>query len=401
MSENQNKSRPLANIRVLDLSKILAGPLCGQMLADFGAEVIKIEPPAGDDNRRWPPMSDTGESCNFMAVNRGKLGITLNLKAEAGRRLLMSLLAQSDVIIHNFLPPVAERLGLSFADLHEKFPRLVVCSISGYGESGPLRDLPGYDAVIAAFAGVMSLTGEPDRLPVRSGVSAIDLTTGILAYGGILTALWARQQDGMGRHVRGSLLETAVSLLNFNAVGWLEAGNLPERAGSGVPHLVPCQIFPCKDGLMYVAAHSDGAWREFTRAIGRLDLLNDPALANNVGRMKQSKALIATLEEEFKKRTYAEWTAILEKTNVPFSPVHRLDEALAHPQLAANHLVVDSPRRDGADRRLLGLPFKVGDTVKPSMQPPPLLGEHTEFVLGSLLDFGPDEIQDLRRSGAI
>lgn len=394
--------KPLEKYRVIDLSKILAGPLCGQMLADYGAEVIKIESPAGDDNRRWAPLSPSGESCNFMAVNRGKRSLTLNLKAPGGYSLLMDLLAESDVLIHCFLPSVAERLHLTFDELHEKFPRLIVCSISGYGAKGDMRDRPGYDAVIAAFSGIMAMTGEAGRIPVRSGVSAIDLTTGILAYSGILTALCIREQDGIGRHVRGSLLETAVSLLNFNAIGWLQAGSLPERAGSGIKHLVPYQIFECKDkGLIYIAAHSDGVWSEFCGAIARPDLLENTDFSSSIGRARHREVLVPLLEAEFRRRTYAEWEAVFDKTSIPFSPVNGMDAALEHPQVMANDMVVGSQQSDGSTDRFLGLPFKVGDLVQPSMAPPPRLGEHTESLLKALLKLDPQKIALLRQQGVI
>lgn len=394
------EQRPLEGIRVIDLSRVLAGPLCGQMLADMGADVIKIEAPTGDENRQWAPMNEAGESCNFMSVNRGKRGITLNLKMQEGRDVLDKLLQQADVLLHSFLPGTAQGLGIDEAALRQRHPRLVVSTISAFGAQGELAGRPGYDALLQAFSGIMSITGDRDGGPVRSGVSFVDMTTGILAYCGVLTALMGREKTQAGNTVRVSLLETAVSLLGYHGVGWLEAGAMPRREGSGLWHLVPYQAFRCTDGEVLTGALNDGTWKKLCRAVGRTDLENDAVLATNAGRLSRREEVVQAFIDIFGSDTVAHWMERLEAHGVPIAPLHTIDQALMHEQSLANHMVVEIANGDGRPTRLLGSAFKVGEGANTASRHPPRLGEHSQEVLSDA-GFAPSEIDGLRARGVV
>lgn len=377
------KSGPLARFRVVDLSRVLAGPFCGQMLADMGADVIKVEPPWGDDNRRWAPFNSEGESCNFMSVNRGKRSLTLNLKQDHDRGILDKLLETSDVLLHSFLPSTVEALNLSYEALHARFPKLVVCSLSGYGANGPLRDVRAYDVMLQAFTGAMSVTGEAGRPPVRAGISYIDLSTGIFAYSGILTALWSREKTNLGEHVRVSLLESGLALLGFHGISYLETGWVPQPAGSGMSYLFPYQAFRCSDAYVVTGANNEGQWKRFATAMGLGDLADDPRFATNTARLENRESLLPVLEQIFLTRTAAEWVEHLLKVDLPAQKIYTVAEAVQHEQTLANGMIHTIERPDRIPLRLMGLPFKVGD-VRPSSSPPPDLGQHSAEILEEL-----------------
>ena len=392
---------PLAGLRVLDVSRVLAGPHCGQLFADFGADVIKVEDRGGDENRRWAPVID-GQSANYASVNRGKRGITLNLKHAEGRAILFELVARSDVVIDSFLPETALRLGVDDASLRAIRPDLVHVTISGYGDRGPLRDKPGYDLMLQAFSGMMSITGEPDGNPIRSGTSLIDMTTGILAYAGAMTALHARRAGvAGGQHVRVSLLETAIALLGYHAVDVWGTGVQPPRGGSGVWSLVPYQAFRTADGWVLAGATNDEAWRRLCGAVERDDLAARPEFATQAGRLEHRLALLPVLEEVFKTRTTEAWMARLEAAGVACSPVNDVATALAHPQVDATGMRVDVEDSAGVARRLVGTPIKLDRTPAVPGAAPPYLGEHTTQVLASELGLSERRIDELRKAGAI
>lgn len=393
--------RPLQGLRVIDLSRVLAGPLCGQMLADMGADVVKVEAPAGDENRKWGPFDADGESCNFMSVNRGKRGITLNLKSDAGRQILDELLASADVLLLSFLPQTCKQLGVTPADLRSRFPRLIIASISAFGSEGPMANRPGYDSLSQAFSGIMSLTGERAGLPVRSGASFIDLTTGVFAYCGVLTALEARRTTGEGDVVQVSLMETGIGLLGYHAVGWLQAGVVPHREGSGLGHLVPYQAFRCSDGEILTGALNDPAWQKLCGVVERPDLAGDPGLATNMGRLAQRARVVDALCMAFASATVAEWTAKLEGCGVPVAPLHTIDQSLQHEQTRANGLVVEVARASGERLRLLRPSFKLGQAATHATLAPPRLGEHTSQVLAERLGLDADRIESLRAEGVV
>ena len=393
--------QPLEGIKVLDLSRVLAGPYCAQLLADMGADVIKVEGPDGDENRRWAPFAANGESCNFMSVNRGKRDVALDLKSPGGRSVLRGLIERADVILQSFRAGAARRLGVDYESIAKVNPRAIVCSISGYGSRGPLSELPGYDLMLQAFGGIMSLTGERGRTPVRSGVSFLDIGTGMLAYGGIVTALLARNEaEPQGQHVEVSLLETAITFLGYHGVGWLNAGVMPQPEGSGVWHLVPYQAFACADGYLLVGATNDGAWRKLCGAIGEPGLADDPRFATNDDRIRNRGALIQLLEDILRGDTMSAWTQKFTAAGVAAAPLQNLEQVLTHPQVLANDLVVQPEGGDGAVR-LLGLPMKLSRTGGRADRLPPRLGEHTQSVLRDELGLSDGEIEALRREGAI
>ena len=390
----------LDGIKVIDLSRVLAGPYCAQMLADFGAEVIKIESPEGDENRRWPPMSREGWSANFTSVNRGKRSMALNLKHDGAREVLKQLAATADVLIHSFLPDTAGRLGISLEALRAANPKLVVCTISGYGAHGPLAEKRGYDLMVQAFAGPMSTTGYPGGTPIRSGVSFIDMSTGISCYAGIVTALLARTQTGRGTWVRGSLLETAVALMGYHAVGWMQGGHMPEPQGSGSGHLVPYQAFKCADGYMLAGAPNDGAWKRFCEALEWPDLAADPRFEGAVKRMEQRAVLIPMLEERFGQQPVAYWVDRFEARSVACSPLHTVDQVMTHPQVLANDMRIQAANADGTMQDLLGTPFKLAEGGGVADTAAPVLGSETEVLLREALGYSAEQIAALRDTGA-
>ncbi len=395
---------PFAGLKVLDLSRVLAGPSCGQLLADFGADVTKVEDVGGDENRRWAPVIG-GESANFMSVNRGKRGMTLNLKSPAGQEILAGLVRCSDVVIDSFLPAVAQRLGVDDASLRRHRPDLVHVTISGYGHEGPLAARPGYDLMLQAFSGMMAMTGEPGGGPIRAGASFIDMATGMLAFSGVATALYARLAGrSEGQHVRVSLLETAIALLGYHVPAYTVAGKEPSRDGSGVWHIVPYQAFATTDGHVLAGATNDATWQRLCKAIGADALAANPAYATSAQRIEQREPVIAGLSAIFATKSTDEWVALLDLANVPCSPVNDIARTLAHPQVAAMKMVIDVAGREapaGGALRLVGVPLNLSATPATPGHAPPSLGEHTDTILAETLGYDADKIAGLRREGTI
>ncbi len=390
-----------SGVRVLDLSRVLAGPSCGQLLADFGADVIKVEDVGGDENRRWAPVVD-GESANYLSVNRGKRGMTLNLKSTAGQEILADLVRRSDVVIDSFLPAVARRLGVDDATLRAIRPDLIHVTISGYGHEGPLADKPGYDLMLQAFSGMMAMTGEREGGPTRAGASFIDMATGMLAFSGVSAALYGRLAGRAdGQHIRVSLLETAVALLGYHIPAYTLAGKLPPRDGSGVWHIVPYQAFATKDGHVLAGATNDAAWQRLCNAIGATALAANPAYATTTQRIAERDTIIPALSDIFATRPTAEWVERLDRANVPCSPVNDIAQALAHPQVEAMQMVLDVAGRPGGPLRLAGVPLNLSVTPARPGGPPPHLGEHTNSILKEELGLDETRIEALRKEGAI
>jgi crotonobetainyl-CoA:carnitine CoA-transferase CaiB-like acyl-CoA transferase len=390
-----------SGIRVLDLSRVLAGPSCGQLLGDFGADVIKVEDVGGDENRKWEPVVD-GESANYLSVNRGKRGMTLNLKSAAGQQILAGLVRRSDVVIDSFLPAVAERLGVDDATLRALKPDLIHVTISGYGHDGPLAAKPGYDLMLQAFSGMMAMTGERDGGPIRAGASFIDMATGILAFSGVSAALYARLAGkAAGQHIRVSLLETAIALLGYHVPAYTLAGKLPPRDGSGVWHIVPYQAFRTRDGYVLAGATNDAAWQRLCAAIGATELGSNPAYATSALRIENREPVIAALSKIFATRETAAWVRLLDAANVPCSPVNDIAQTLAHPQVAAMQMVLDVERRTGGTLRLAGVPLNLSATPAEPGGAPPRLGEHTDDILKEELGLDDARIAALRKEGTI
>lgn len=391
----------LHGIRVLDLSRVLAGPTCGQLFADLGAEVIKVEDLAGDENRNWLPVVD-GRSSNFMSVNRGKRGITLNLKSSRGQQILEQLVRRTDVLIENFPPETAKRLGLSWERLSGLNERLIHVSITGYGSRGPLKDRPGYDNMVQAFSGMMAMTGEADSGPARLGPSLIDLGTGAFAFSGACAALLAREQGrAKGQHVEVSLLQTALSQLGYHFTAYTLAGIVPQRTGSAVWHIVPYQAFRTLDGWMVAGATTDAAWQRLAMVLGVPELGQDARYATAQNRSTRRQELIALLEPLFLNRTTDDWVAILDAAKVICSPVLDIAQTLAHPQVEALGMVQEVPDGRGGTMKLCNVPIEMSATPPEPGGRPPELGEHTDAVMSELLGYSIDEIAALRSEGVI
>jgi crotonobetainyl-CoA:carnitine CoA-transferase CaiB-like acyl-CoA transferase len=392
----------LDGIRVIDASRVLAGPYCGQIFAENGAEVIKVEPPEGDMNRYFPTVVD-GVGTNFLAVNRGKLDCAINLKTVEGRRLLQDLARTADVFIQNHLPSAAVKLGTDYETLHEINPDLIHVSVSGYGAVGPLRERPGYDQMVNAFSGIMALTGEADRPPVLPGISALDMSSGMLAYAGALTALMARERGlARGQKIEVSLLNSGLQLLGHRALNWLVGGVIDRRAGREGDKLVPHGPFRAQDADIMIGAGPDPMFKKLCAAIGAPQLVEDERFSTLSQRTKNIPPLRAALEAVLASATAAEWAERLEAAGIPCAPVNPLNETLDSEQARVNAMVIEAPRRSGgAPMRMLGLPFALNETPGDPGWAPPAIGEDTDDVLRRVLNLDDAAIAALRETGAI
>jgi crotonobetainyl-CoA:carnitine CoA-transferase CaiB-like acyl-CoA transferase len=386
----------LEGVRVVDLSRVLAGPFCGMLLSDLGADVIKVEDTGtGDESRTWPPHKD-GESAAFLVINRNKRDMTLDLKAPEGVEAVKRLVAKADVLIENFRTGTMESYGLGYDTLSALNPRLVYCSVSAFGRSGPRKDAAGYEALMQAFSGIMSITGEPDGAPLRAGVSFLDLTTGIFCAFGIVNALLHRVRTGVGQRVDGSLLETAVTLLNYHAEGYLLTGAIPKALGSSHPSLSPYRTFRCRDGQwIFIAGANDRFWQRLAPALGLAPMATDPRFAVNIERVKNRRELEAALEEAIGKQDREPLLKILEDAGVPATPVNTVDQVMNDPQTAARAMIerVVHPRL--GEIPVVGTPVKFSRMRAGVRRAAPLLGQHTDEILAEH-GYTPTEIAALR-----
>jgi crotonobetainyl-CoA:carnitine CoA-transferase CaiB-like acyl-CoA transferase len=393
---------PLAGIKVLDLTRILAGPYCTQALADAGADVVKVEEPRkGDDTRGWGPPFVEGESCYFLAVNRGKRSLTLDLKQARGRELLAALVRTSDVLAENFRPGTLDRLGFSHEACRALNPRLVYVSISGYGRNGPQGGHPGYDAVVQGESGLMSVTGEAEGPPLRVGASFVDVLSGMNATQGILLALLKRERTGRGSRVDVSLLESALPPLAYHNTTWLLAGQVPRRLGNRHPNLAPYEAFAAADGHVIVGVGSEALWRAFCAAAERPGLAADPRFASNALRVANYDALRAEVDPLLRARSVSAWLERLESAGIPCGRVRTVAEALDSPQVGARGLLLDIDHPKLGRRRFVGSPIDLEGSDRGSLRPPPLLGEHTAEILSERLGLDPAAVQALRAQGVV
>jgi formyl-CoA transferase len=393
---------PLDGIRVLDLTRVLAGPYCTMFLGDLGAEVVKVEQPGvGDDTRGWGPPFVGGESAYFLCVNRNKKSITVDLKSQDGVGLLRRLAERADVLIENFRPGAMERLGLGEKDLRANNPRLIYASLSGFGADGPMSDAPGYDLIVQAWGGLMSITGMPEGDPTKVGVAIIDLVAGLMLGKAIVSALFAREQLGIGQKIDTSLLEAEVACLINVGSNYLIEGKIPERWGNAHSSIVPYQSFKTTDGYVVIGVASEGIWRRFSTAIGRSELADDPRFAKNSDRVQNRDVLIAALSEIFLGRKTDAWMKLLNEAEVPCAPVQTIDQVFKAPQVLHREMLVKVEHPTAGTVPMAGIPVKFSATPASIRLAPPILGQHTEEVLTSWLGIERAEIEELKRKSVL
>lgn len=392
---------PLEGIRIIDLSRIVAGPFCTMTLADMGADVVKLEEPGrGDEARGFGPPFHGGESPYFLSINRNKRSCTVNLKHEQGKAVLRRLLAQADVLIENFRPGAMARLGFGYDTVAADHPRLIYCSISGFGDRGPDAARPGYDLIVQGEGGLMDVTGEADGPPTRVGAPIADLTTGLMAAQGILLALYARRTTGRGQHVRVAMLDAVASLLTYNTGIYFASGESPTRRGNDHPSVAPYQTLAAQDGWINLGIANDSLWRRYCDAVGRPDLRDDPRFATAPARVEHRRALIPVIEALTRERTVAGWMDLLGAAGVPCGRIRSVAEVCTNPQLVDRGRVVERPHPTAGTVQMIGPPIELGDTPARVETAPPLLGEHTDAVLGEA-GYSAAGIRALRTEGAV
>lgn len=386
----------LDGVRVVDLSRVLAGPLCTQMLADHGADVIKIEPPQGDETRQFgPPFNEDGDAAYFSAVNRGKRTLSLDLGQPEGQAVLARLLERADVLVENFLPGTMEKWGLGYDTLAQRHPRLVYCTISGFGADGPLGGLPGYDAVLQAICGVMSINGSAPTGPMRVGIPVVDHLTAYIAHSGILMALFARERSGTGQHVEATLFDAGLSLLIPHAANWLQSGRAPRLLGSAHPNICPYDKFAAGDGEIFLGVANDGQFRKLCAQIARPDLAADVRFATNASRLEHQVALREALEAAFANFPVEPLCRDLMRVGVPAGPVHTVPQAFTQDHTAHRGMLVD----DGAYRGI-ATPVRMGRRRHTHARKPPRFGEHTAAILAEA-GYTREQIAELQKNDIV
>jgi crotonobetainyl-CoA:carnitine CoA-transferase CaiB-like acyl-CoA transferase len=395
---------PLKGLRVLDLTRVLAGPTCTQMLGDLGAEVLKIERPgSGDDTRGFAPptMPGTSESAYFVGVNRNKRSVTLDIASSEGQAICRQLLADCDILVENFKVGALAKYGLGYQELHGEFPGLIYCSITGFGQTGPYAARPGYDSLIQAMGGVMSLTGEPDGLPQKVGVPVADLFAGLYGAIGILAALRHRERTGIGQQVDIGMLDTNVAWLANQGMNFLATGENPTRLGNQHPNIVPYQVFASEDGYIVLSIGNDPTFRRFCENFDLAHLLEDPRFATNAARVNNRQLVTDTLAPVLRRHSTAWWVDRLETLQIGCGPINTLKEVFTDPQVVARGMVVPMAHSSGAPVNVIANPVRLSETPTDYRLPPPALGEHTEEVLQGLLGIDNEAFAALREKGVV
>jgi crotonobetainyl-CoA:carnitine CoA-transferase CaiB-like acyl-CoA transferase len=407
----QTSTGPLSGIRVFDLSRILAGPTCTQLLGDLGAEVIKIERPgAGDDTRKWGPPylkgkdgKDTDEAAYYLSSNRNKRSVTVDISKPEGQALAKKLIAKCDIMIENFKVGDMARYGLSYADLKDGHPRLVYCSISGFGQTGPYAPRAGYDLLAQGIGGIMSITGESDRPPMKVGVGIADVMCGMYATVAILGALHHREKTGQGQYIDLALLDSQVAWLINVGLNYLTSGKVPQRVGNEHPNIVPYNVLPASDGFIILAVGNDAQYQKFCDFAGAPELAKDPRFLTNADRVRNRREIYELLPAVTRRKKQAEWIDGLAKLGVPCSPVNNVDQVFEDPQVQQREMKItmEHPLSASGTVDLIGNPIKFSETPVDYRLPPPFCGQHTQDVLGELLQMSKAEIEALRQRGVI
>ena len=399
--QKSERKLPLQGIRVIDFSQILAGPFCTMLLADMGADVVKVEKPnGGDDTRRYGPPFIEGESAAFLTLNRNKRSIVLDLKNEQGLGVVRRMLADADVMLHNFRPGVVERMGLGYDDVSALNPAIVYCAVSGFGATGPYSQRAGFDLVAQGMSGLMSINGFPDSPPAKVGVPMADLNTGMFCAYGILTAYINRLATGKGQHVDASLLESGMAYTLYESATYFATGEVAGPLGSAHRMIAPYQAFATQDGYINIGAANQNNWERMCRAVGRDALLDDARFASNPERMVNIQSLTPIMEETFRTQTTAHWVEVLERAGVPCGPIYNIEQVYADPQVQSRDMAVELQHPKAGGIRNIGVAVKLSDTPGSVRTPAPLLGQHTDDVLAEF-GYAEAEIAALRQSGAL
>ncbi len=402
MTSVKRSGRLLEGVRVLDLSRIIAGPVCSQILGDMGAEVLKIEQPgAGDDSRTWGPPFKNGESVYFFCINRNKKSVTVDMKDPRGKAIIRGLAKRSDILMENFKPGTLEKLGLGWEVLRQDNPRLIFCSVSGFGQTGPYAERGGYDVIVQAVGGLMGITGHPDGPPVKVGVAMTDICTALYAHGAILAALYERERTGEGQRIDLSLLETQIAALINIASSYLNAGEIPGKWGTAHVNIVPYQAFKMQDGYMIIGAANDRLWVKLCEAIGLAEVGRDPRYATNEQRVQHREEIVRLLENRLGTKTRKEWETILAPVGIPCGPINQMDEVFADPQVQHLQMVLEADHPQTGKIRMVRNPVTFSRTPMDLRQAPPRLGEHTEEVLRDVLGYSTAVVAELRAAGVV
>lgn len=404
---------PLSHLTVLDLSRVLAGPWCTQHLADLGAEVVKIERPGtGDDTRGWGPPylkdaqgRDTTEAAYYLCCNRGKRSVAVDFTQPEGQSIVMALARDADVLVENFKVGGLAKYGLDYASVAKANPRIVYCSITGFGQTGPYAGRAGYDFIIQGLSGFMSVTGEPDDVPgggpQKAGVAIADLVTGLFASTGILAALAHRERTGEGQHLDTSLLDCAIATMSVMNLNYLVTGVAPKRLGNAHPNIVPYQAFACADGHVVLAVGNDSQFAKFCEVAGKPEWVRDVRFAKNADRVRERAVLVPMIEAVMRMRTRCDWLEALESRGVPCGPINTLDQVFGDPQVVAREMRIDMPHSTAGRVPQVGSPLRYSATPVSYERPPPLLGEHTSAVLRERLSYDDSTIKRLASRGVI